>query len=148
MKLLYRIGCGSLLSLGLIGSAQAETPRAAWHGQIGHGYSQLAAATSELEKTADSYCAAPSPASMQALKEQWLSAFSAWQAVRFVGFGPIEENTRAWKFQFWPDPKNLTASKVDYWLNGDKDITADAISRDRKSTASTTQLQPADCNQQ
>ena len=130
MTLLHRIGCCTLLTLACASAAQAETPRAAWHAQIGHGYSQLADATSELEKTAGSYCEAPSPANLQQLKETWLAAFSAWQAVRFVGFGPIEENTRAWKFQFWPDPKNLTASKVDYWLNSDKSITAEAVGKD------------------
>lgn len=130
MTLLRRIGCCTLLTLGSISAAQAETPRAAWHAQIGHGYSKLAVATSELKNAAGSYCEAPSPAELQKLKENWLAAFSAWQAVRFVGFGPIEENTRAWKFQFWPDPKNLTASKVDYWLNGDKSISTEAIGKD------------------
>lgn len=130
MTLLRRIGCCSLLAFSCATAAQAETPRAAWHAQIGHGYSKLAQATSELESAAGNYCEAPSPAELQTLKEHWLAAFSAWQAVRFVSFGPIEENTRAWKFQFWPDPKNLTASKVDYWLNGDKSISADAIGKD------------------
>ncbi len=126
----YRFACCALLALSCAGTAQAETPRAAWHAQIAHGYSQLATATAQFESTASNYCEAPSPASLLQLKEQWLAAFSAWQAVRFVGFGPIEENTRAWKFQFWPDPKNLTASKVDYWLSSDKAISADAIGKD------------------
>ncbi|MEH6564266.1 MAG: imelysin family protein [Halopseudomonas sp.] len=130
MTLLPRIGCCALLALAGIGSAHAETPRAAWHAQIGHGYSQLADATDALQKSAADYCATPAPASLQQLQENWLAAFSAWQAVRFVSFGPIEENTRAWKFQFWPDPKNLTASKVNYWLNGKKPISSEAIGKD------------------
>ncbi|MEH6492692.1 imelysin family protein [Halopseudomonas sp.] len=130
MTSLHRFGCCALLALSFTGTAQAETPRAAWHAQIAHGYSQLATATAQFESTATDYCQEPSPAGLLQLKEQWLAAFSAWQAVRFVSFGPIEENTRAWKFQFWPDPKNLTASKVDYWLNSDKPINAEAIAKD------------------
>ncbi|UJJ31525.1 imelysin family protein [Halopseudomonas maritima] len=127
---LLRLPLVTALTLGLSAQALAETPRAAWHAQIGHGYEQLASNTASFEQLTSEYCAEPTDAGLLAVQEQWLAAFSSWQAVRFVDFGPIEQNTRAWKFQFWPDPKNLTAAKARYWLGGDKAIDVDALSRD------------------
>ncbi|HCB42161.1 MAG TPA: hypothetical protein DEP56_03550, partial [Pseudomonas sp.] len=127
---LLRLPLMAALTLGLSAQAMAETPRAAWHAQIGHGYEQLASSTATFAQLTSEYCAEPTDAGLLAVKEQWLAAFNSWQAVRFVDFGPIEQNTRAWKFQFWPDPKNLTASKARYWLGNDKPIDVDALSRD------------------
>lgn len=127
---LLRLPLMAALTLGLSAQAMAETPRAAWHAQIGHGYEQLASSTATFAQLTSEYCAEPTDAGLLAVKEQWLAAFNSWHAVRFVDFGPIEQNTRAWKFQFWPDPKNLTASKARYWLGNDKPIDVDALSRD------------------
>lgn len=121
----------STLSLCVSAQAQETSARAAWHAQIGHGYQQLAARTDQLAQKADAYCASPSDAGLVEVKEAWSNAFAAWQAVRFVDFGPIEQNTRAWKFQFWPDPKNLTASKASYWLKPEREsVTAADLARD------------------
>lgn len=119
------------LTVSVCAQAQNTSPRAAWHAQIGHGYQQLADRTQLLASKADAYCAAPNDAALAEVKESWTGAFAAWQAVRFVDFGPIEQNTRAWKFQFWPDPKNLTASKASYWLKPEREsVTAADLARD------------------
>lgn len=127
----FLLAATAALGISLTAQAQDTSARAAWHAQIGHGYQQLANLTEQFASKADAYCATPSSDSLNEVKTAWSSAFAAWQAVRFVDFGPIEQNTRAWKFQFWPDPKNLTANKASYWLNPERgEITEQALARD------------------
>lgn len=130
---LSRLLLATTATLGISVAAQAQdtSARAAWHAQIGHGYQQLASQTEQFAQRADTYCAAPGSDDLNEVKAAWSSAFAAWQSVRFVDFGPIEQNTRAWKFQFWPDPKNLTATKARYWLKPERgEITEQALARD------------------
>ncbi|HET8792125.1 MAG TPA: imelysin family protein [Modicisalibacter sp.] len=91
------------------------------------GYEQLLNSTQTLDRSAQRFCAAPSAAKLDELKQGWRNAFLDWQQVRFVDFGPIEINSRAWQFQFWPDSKNLVARKADYWLSDDRTATREPI---------------------
>lgn len=52
----------------------------------------------------------------------------AWQAVRFVEFGPIEQNSMGWQMQFWPDKKNLIARKSQMLLRSETPVTAQVLS--------------------
>lgn len=104
--------------------ATEDDPLPRWHDGIEQGYQQLAEATEELETAARSYCEAPSDSARSQLDGQWRTAFNAWQAVRFVDFGPVEQGTLAWQFQFWPDPKNLVARKAGYYLGQEQPVTA------------------------
>ena len=47
--------------------------------------------------------------------------------MRFVDFGPVETNNRAWQFQFWPDPKNLIARKADLLLKDGTAVNAETV---------------------
>lgn len=95
----------------------AETPRTQWQADIGSGYSELAASTANLHDTTQRYCGAPDTNERANVEEAWKQSFLKWQAIRFVDFGPIEQNSRAWQIQFWPDTKNLVARKVGYALD-------------------------------
>lgn len=46
------------------------------------------------------------------LQTQWRSAMVAWQGAKITRFGPLTEQRLDWEFQFWPDKKNLAASKI------------------------------------
>ncbi|MBS8240007.1 hypothetical protein DYI22_05760 [Marinobacter lipolyticus] len=99
--------------------AMAQEPadtRAVWHQQVADGYAALQAETEALVSQTLSYCGSPADAQRQALERQWRQAFEAWQAVRWVDFGPVEQGNRAWQFQFWPDPKNLIGRKASLLL--------------------------------
>ena len=100
---------------------------AQWHRDILTGYQTLATEAGELARAADNYCQTPGQAPRNALERAWLEAFLAWQQVRFVDFGPVENGNLSWQFQFWPDPKNLVASKASYLLNGKELISAEVI---------------------
>ena len=102
--------------------------RRQWHSDILTGYQSLATQSQTLAKQAEAYCQAPSPEAFEQAKQAWLEAFLAWQKVRFVDFGPVEQDNRAWQFQFWPDPKNLVARKASYLLKDDAPITPEKIS--------------------
>ncbi|MEP3562114.1 MAG: imelysin family protein [Marinobacter sp.] len=104
-----------------------ESARAGWHPSIQSGYDLLAERTGQLADQASSYCTTPNEAGREQLEQHWLDAFLAWQQVRFVDFGPVENNNLAWQFQFWPDPKNLVARKAGYLTKSDQPITAELI---------------------
>ena len=123
--------------LFLAGSVQAagnpETPeqqaRTDWYQGILAGYQVLARDSESLERSAQDYCRHPDEAGLDALKAAWQQAFLAWQAVRFVDFGPVETDNRAWQFQFWPDPKNLVARKARALLAAGTDVTAEQVAQ-------------------
>lgn len=102
--------------------------REQWHSDILTGYHNLATHSQKLATQAETYCQAPSSEGFEQSKQAWFEAFLAWQQVRFVDFGPVEQGNRAWQFQFWPDPKNLVARKASYLLKDDAPITPEKIS--------------------
>lgn len=121
-------GALGLFSAGAAMASDTDTrPRAIWHADIATGYEQLLNSTQTLDRSAQRFCAAPSAAKLDELKQDWRDAFFDWQQVRFVDFGPIDLNSRAWQFQFWPDSKNLVARKADYWLSDERTATREAI---------------------
>ncbi|BBI48984.1 hypothetical protein HORIV_14050 [Vreelandella olivaria] len=64
------------------------------------------------------------------MENDWLNAYQAWQAVRFIQFGPVEQNSRGWQLQFWPDRKNLVGRKVGTWLKATEAPDAEDIAGD------------------
>tara|TARA_R110001583_G_scaffold185944_1_gene346312 strand:- start:1330 stop:2262 length:933 start_codon:yes stop_codon:yes gene_type:complete len=103
-----------------------------WHGAVELQYAELSVASERLEASAARFCQSPGEALRLRLENDWLSAYQAWQAVRFIQFGPLEQNSRGWQLQFWPDRKNLVGSKVRGWLEAAKapdaqDIASDSV---------------------
>jgi len=112
----------------MAGEAHNTDYRKQWHSDIYAGYQNLATQSQALANQAKTYCLTPAAEGLEQTKQAWLDAFLAWQKVRFVNFGPVEQGNRAWQFQFWPDPKNLVARKASYLLKGDAPITPAKIS--------------------
>lgn len=121
----------ALMNLPLVASADdsaAHTDaRKQWHSDIAKGYQALAQGAVRLNDAANKYCTQPGPVAKEALRESWRTAFMAWQRVRFVDFGPIATENRAWQFQFWPDRKNLIARKAGLLLKTEKRPSETAI---------------------
>ena len=109
------------------GTAVEQQIRAAWHQDIGRGYQALISDSNTLLQQAKAYCQKPSEEARNALQSDWKQTFFSWQQVRFVDFGPIETNNRAWQFQFWPDPKNLIDRKADLLLKEGAVISAETV---------------------
>ncbi|MEZ2746598.1 imelysin family protein [Halopseudomonas bauzanensis] len=123
-------GSTALLAASFCSTAWAQTPREAWHDALADGYATLATSTADLDQAVTSYCATPSAERRQALETAWAQAFDSWQAVRFVDFGPIEQDNLAWQFQFWPDAKNTVARKVNLWLGSEQSIGVEQLKAD------------------
>ncbi|PVY69978.1 hypothetical protein C8D92_1108 [Tamilnaduibacter salinus] len=119
-----------MLSLPALAQNDAgQTARTQWHDSIGSGYQRLADHSAVLSSTLSRLCPMPNRQEdgVARMKMAWRDAFLAWQQVRFVDFGPIEQNSRAWQIQFWPDRKNLVGRKVDAWLEQADKVSASAI---------------------
>lgn len=126
-------GLLALLMAGSVPAAMAETAPSArdlWHEAIGRGYTELDSNAQRLAEQAADYCHSPSPAGRASLESLWRDAYQAWQAVRFVNFGPIEQQSRGWQLQFWPDRKNLVGQKVSAWLKADTPPSRQSIAED------------------
>ncbi len=124
------VGASALMTVLWTSAAAADSARPQWHADIGTGYTALAKASDELATTTRDYCTSPGADGHARASEAWQKAFRAWQRVRYVDFGPIEQNSLAWQFQFWPDSKNLIAQKSKRWIAGDQPITAARLSTD------------------
>ncbi|SDS28984.1 hypothetical protein SAMN05216421_1250 [Halopseudomonas xinjiangensis] len=127
-----------LLCLGLIGCCVSPFAFAdagaleRWHDEIGSGYADLSASSASLAQAAHSYCEQDTSTALtrDSLEQAWRDAFLAWQRVRFVEFGPIQQDSLTWQFQFWPDPKNLVGKKARGWLASEREITGESIGSD------------------
>jgi len=132
MPPITRFLCASVLAFAspLAWANDADTQaRHQWHEAIANGYQAFSAKTTKLTGAAREYCNAPATDSWNRLEAAWLEAFLAWQRVRFVDFGPVENNNLSWQFQFWPDPKNLIARKAAYLIGSNEPITPEVISQ-------------------
>ena len=66
--------------------------------------------TIKIDSSATKFCLAPDSASLIDLREVFHSAADAWIRVEHINFGPVEENLRLYRINFWPDKHN-TGSK-------------------------------------
>ncbi|MET4000222.1 imelysin family protein [Marinobacterium sp. MBR-109] len=123
-----KLVCIAALLLPL--TAQAETPLQRWHADLSGGYATLLDRSAEIAREMEEYCAAPDAARQTEVRRQWAHAFMAWQAVRFVEFGPIEQDSMGWQMQFWPDKKNLIARKSQMLLRSATPVTVETLANE------------------
>lgn len=123
-----KLVCIAALLLPL--TAQAETPLQRWHADLSQGYARLATEAGQLSEALNQYCAAPGATGQADVRQQWTAAFMAWQAVRFVEFGPVEQDSMGWQMQFWPDKKNLIARKSQMLLRSTAPVTAETLANE------------------
>lgn len=122
--------CGLLaIALNPLALAQQQA-KAQWYADLNTGYEAFATSSEALQERARVYCQASDKQKIATIRDAWLNAFLDWQRVRFVDFGPIEQDNIAWQLQFWPDSKNLIARKTDHWLQGEQSIDAASIADD------------------
>lgn len=72
----------------------------------------LAAATAELEATAQAFCKSPDEAKLKRLVSAFHASVDAWLGVEPLQFGPIALLMRGPRMYFWPDPTGRTARDV------------------------------------
>lgn len=72
-------------------------------------HAAFAAATADLAQESRTFCAAPGSENLKNLRMAYAAAMGAWQRLRPITFGPIEDFNRRFRIQFWPDKRNTAA---------------------------------------
>lgn len=87
------------------------------------GYAAAANATAALHQSAESLCAAPSPAALEAAQDAWRAARQAWLRTESYRFGPAMERRSASLVDWHPiDPDEIEAL-----LAGGESITGERV---------------------
>ncbi|WP_062268420.1 imelysin family protein [Endozoicomonas arenosclerae] len=86
-------------------------------------YAAMQRSAVALNHTAERFCSSPVEENYLSLRQGWRQAMSAWQSVEAVSQLYLEENMEGWRFQFWPDKKNLTGRKIEALLK--KSVSSD-----------------------
>ena len=96
-------------------------------------YDDFSTSLTQLSEHAESFCQNPSDKRLTEIRSSWREAMGRWQAAGVVNFGPVTVGSVAWKFQFWPDRKNLIRKKIEVALDsaskGEKEWSAANIAK-------------------
>lgn len=102
----------TLLLAACGGPDPSEKSLAATGKSIALAYESLSATTGELKRDAGQLCQKTSAPQVEAARQAWRRVMADWQAAQAVRFGPIRSDDRMFRIQFWPDPRDLVASKI------------------------------------
>ena len=96
-------------------------------------YDDFSSSLTQLSEYAESFCQRPSDKRLTDVQNSWRESMGRWQAAGVVNFGPVTVGSVAWKFQFWPDRKNLIRKKIENALEaaskGEKEWSAANIAK-------------------
>ncbi|GGF59222.1 hypothetical protein GCM10007301_18720 [Azorhizobium oxalatiphilum] len=106
-----RLVIGVLAGAALPGTATAAPspaldPVAVIEGWMLPRYDTLVATTTAQKDAWAAFVAKPDAAAVASLKDLFGKAADAWTAVEFVTLGPVSQNLRADRFNFFPDRRN------------------------------------------
>ena len=121
----------SLAALAL-GACSPQDPQAVTSAAIAKQvilptYSRWVEADRQLAASALAYCEGKS--TLEAARNDYLSAQKAWAELQPLLVGPLAEGNRAWQVQFWPDKKNLVGRQVEQLVNGDTPVDAETLGK-------------------
>ncbi|WP_442592813.1 imelysin family protein [Parapusillimonas sp. JC17] len=68
------------------------------------------------------YCARPAQSSSMAVAKEFATLVGAWSHIEFLRFGPMMNENRYERIQFWPDPRGVVLRQVQAVLNGKQDL--------------------------
>lgn len=75
------------------------------------GYAELARATESLHMATEAYCA-DAQGTQEDVQLAFGDAMGAWQSIQHIRFGPISEDDRHFRLEFWPDTRNKTGKAL------------------------------------
>ncbi|MEM8768444.1 MAG: imelysin family protein, partial [Pseudomonadota bacterium] len=90
-------------------------------------YIDFDTAAEALQSAAASYCADPASGDFAALQSSWRQAMNAWQQAQFLRVGPVDEEARLERIQFFPDRSRVVGPTVDDLLAANTPITEASI---------------------
>ncbi|MDE1462844.1 imelysin family protein [Spartinivicinus poritis] len=104
--------------LSNVASADSPPPPAALsvHQQVSGFYQQLTNSARYFQQSSLELCQSPSAAKFTVVQNHWRQLMNSWMIAEVINFGPVQQGNMAWRFQFWPDKKNLIKRKVEGFL--------------------------------
>ncbi|MEW6273045.1 MAG: imelysin family protein [Thermodesulfobacteriota bacterium] len=87
-------------------------------------YAAMSRAFTALEEATSGFCAAPSSAGLGAARAAWRAAIGAWLEASIIQFGPIRDDNRRLRIEFWPDGNNNVRRSVQQILARDDALDA------------------------
>ncbi len=101
-------------------------------GHILPRYQALATATRDFAQTAEGACRRRSAESIGEVRGGFHAVTDRWAAIQHIRFGPIEDEDRYLRIEFWPDKKNIVSRHLSRLL-----AAQDAAALDPKTFAET-----------
>ena len=92
-------------------------------------YQAMTAAFVDLQNTTDAFCAAPDAPGLERTRAAWRRAMETWLVASTVDLGPIGDENRALRIEFWPDANNNVRRAVNQMLVRDDLLTAETLAR-------------------
>ena len=90
-------------------------------------YDAFASAADGFAEAAGTFCDTLSAERLAAAQAGWRRAMAAWISASVPQFGPIREDNRNLRVQFWPDQNNNVPRSVEQVLAGTDPITAESL---------------------
>jgi predicted lipoprotein len=92
-------------------------------------YQAMTASFVDLQSATDAFCAAPDAAGLERTRAAWRHGMETWLTASTVSLGPIGDENRDLRIEFWPDANNNVSRAVDQMLLRDDVLTADVLAR-------------------
>jgi predicted lipoprotein len=99
------------------------------------GFAAYAEATTELDASFDTLCAAPGSDTLAISREAFAETVAAWSRVELYSIGPLREDNRSERILFWPDRKGIALRQVQQILAEGDETAADPTTLVGKSVA-------------
>ena len=99
-------------ALALEDADYAAAVTATAKGTLIPGYQALERATQDLQGSFDELCKQPSETSLDRARAQFAATAAAWARVQYVSFGPVSEQERGFRIEYWPDKRNVVGRQL------------------------------------
>jgi len=92
-------------------------------------YQAMETSADTLVSQSQTFCAlsSPSASDLDALKAAWADFNQTWQYIQWLKVGPILEESRLFRVQFWPDANNAVGRGIDNLLILQETITSEIV---------------------
>ena len=82
------------------------------------GYADLQSKTQALQTQSTTFCSnnSPSDADLKSFQHSWVETNQAWQNIQWLNLGPVLEQTRSLRIQFWEPATNAVINGVEALL--------------------------------
>lgn len=92
-------------------------------------YQAMTGAFADLQGATAAFCAARDAAGLETARAAWRHAMETWLTASTVDLGPIGDDNRSLRIEFWPDANNNVPRAVDQMLQRDDALSAEILAR-------------------